>query len=193
MSDDQYEGLLATFAATCRKGDAARRKQRSDPHTEFLRTLLEDDVSLERAWDEINRDARKRYNAAPQATVAALMYSLRERGVAALKEPATQRRLSELSEQQVDEVGSRLQQLKPEAHARAEQAAATELAAAKARRPYDPNYERALAQQVEEFRRKHPPEARVAAAAVARAWTPDEVKQLLQLWRVATREPSKVG
>jgi hypothetical protein len=49
-----------------------------------------------------------------EVTVEALMYSLRERGTKALKEPDTKRRLSELSEQQLIEVGNRLQRLKPE-------------------------------------------------------------------------------
>jgi len=42
------------------------------------------------------------------------MYSLRERGVAALAESDCQRRLSELTEQQMLEVAVRLQKLKPE-------------------------------------------------------------------------------
>jgi hypothetical protein len=50
---------------------------------------------------------------APQPTVEALMYSLRERGTKALQEPATKRRLSELSDGQFIEVGNRLQRLKP--------------------------------------------------------------------------------
>jgi hypothetical protein len=49
-----------------------------------------------------------------QATVEALMWSLRERGTKALEEPGTKRRLSELNNQQVIEVGNRLQRLKPE-------------------------------------------------------------------------------
>jgi hypothetical protein len=57
--------------------------------------------------------ARKRYNAAPQATVEAAMYDLRERGVLALTEAANKRRLSELNEAQLIEVGDRLQKLKP--------------------------------------------------------------------------------
>jgi len=51
---------------------------------------------------------------APEVTVEALMYSLRTRGTKALEEPATKRRVSELSDQQVIEVGDRLQKLKPE-------------------------------------------------------------------------------
>jgi len=46
-------------------------------------------------------------------TVEALMYSLRERGTRALAEPATRRRLSKCSDEQVIEVGKRLRHLKP--------------------------------------------------------------------------------
>jgi hypothetical protein len=78
-----------------------------------LRKLMDDSVSCERAWDEINRAARARYNAAPPPTVEALIYFLRERGVKALAEPPTQRRLSELTDAQMIEVGERLRRLKP--------------------------------------------------------------------------------
>jgi hypothetical protein len=56
----------------------------------------------------------RRRDGAPQPTVEALMYSLRERGAEALHERNTLRRLSDLSDQQVIEVGNRLQKLKPE-------------------------------------------------------------------------------
>jgi hypothetical protein len=49
---------------------------------------------------------------AAQSTVEALMYSLRERGVAALQERDTRRRLGELDERQLIEVGRRCQALK---------------------------------------------------------------------------------
>lgn len=49
-----------------------------------------------------------------EVTVEALMHSLRTRGTKALSEPDTRRRLSELSDDQVIEVGNRLQRLKPE-------------------------------------------------------------------------------
>jgi hypothetical protein len=51
---------------------------------------------------------------APASTVEALVFSLREGGVTALQEPATKRRLSELGDEQVIEVGNRLQKIKPE-------------------------------------------------------------------------------
>jgi len=47
MSDDEYAGLPSTFAAACRKADAARRKLRPDPKTELLRRLMELGVSLD--------------------------------------------------------------------------------------------------------------------------------------------------
>jgi DNA-binding transcriptional ArsR family regulator len=59
-------------------------------------------------------DRARRRHGAPQPTVEALMFSLRERGVKALEERDTKRRLYELSDQQVIEVGNRLQKLKPE-------------------------------------------------------------------------------
>ena len=76
-----------------------------------LRDLLKDGTSFLRAYYEINT---RRDSGAPQSAVEALMYSLREKGTKALDEPATKRRLSELSDQQVIEVGDRLQKLKPE-------------------------------------------------------------------------------
>jgi hypothetical protein len=53
------------------------------------------------------------YDAAP-TTIEAAMYSLRERGTAALIEPDCRRRLSELNERQIRDVAVRLQKLKPE-------------------------------------------------------------------------------
>jgi hypothetical protein len=52
------------------------------------------------------------YGTAP-STVDALMYSLRERGTAALQEPDTQRRLGELTPRQMIDVGVRLQTFSP--------------------------------------------------------------------------------
>ncbi len=71
--------------------------------------LMADSVSLGRAWHELN-DPRNR--PAPQATIEALMYSLR-RGTEAITEPDNQRRLAELSEDQLLAVCQRLQNFKP--------------------------------------------------------------------------------
>ena len=82
---------------------------RPDPNRSLkMRRLLSDSASLDRAWYELNR----RDCAAP-ATVEALMFSLRSRGVGALGESDTRRRLSELNAAQLREVALRLRKLKP--------------------------------------------------------------------------------
>jgi len=76
-----------------------------------LRRLLNDNVSLERPYAELNAADRNGQTAA--ATVEALMFSLRS-GLAALSNPHTLGQLSELSEEQVRAVIVRLQKLQPE-------------------------------------------------------------------------------
>jgi hypothetical protein len=71
-----------------------------------------EEMSLERLLAHFER-ARRRDGAAGQ-TVEALMFGLRERGTKALEESNTKRRLSELSDHQLIEVGNRLQRLRPE-------------------------------------------------------------------------------
>src|SRR5262249_41952578 len=75
-----------------------------------LRRLMDNDVSLERAWSELNNQCRRGEAAA--AAVEALVYSLRP-GVDALAEPDTARRLAGLSDDQLLQVGERLRRLKP--------------------------------------------------------------------------------
>ena len=82
----------------------------ADPHLELPRHLMRDDVSLEQARRVLN--AATQLDRAASATVEALTYSLRERRTAALTERDTQRRIGELSEAQVREVGARLRALK---------------------------------------------------------------------------------
>ncbi len=53
-TDDEYDGLPSTFAKACRKADEKQRRKPVDPTTAKARQLLEDDVSLERAWREMN-------------------------------------------------------------------------------------------------------------------------------------------
>jgi hypothetical protein len=74
-----------------------------------LRALLDNSVSLERAYAEIN--ARHFAGRAAESTVEALMLGLRERGTSALAEPATRQRLRQLNAGQIDELGDRLQRL----------------------------------------------------------------------------------
>jgi hypothetical protein len=99
---------MDTFERACREADRRAAARPQDPRLKRLRRLLEDDVSLERAYHELMRN-----RPAPKATVEALVYSLR-RGVDALAEPPAVRRLAELSDDQLLEVGERLRKFKPE-------------------------------------------------------------------------------
>jgi hypothetical protein len=99
-----------TFEDLCRKADRrANTKRKPDDRLDRPRNLLDDDDSLiERVWAELNAPRGR----APEATVEALMYSLR-RGVEELTKPDALRRLSELSQEQMLEVCGRLQTFKP--------------------------------------------------------------------------------
>src|SRR5215831_19555083 len=82
-----------TFERACREADRASRPQ--DPRILRARRLLADNVSLDRAWAEINGN-----RPAPESTIEALVYSLR-RGAAELSKPDTLRRLSKLDKAQL--------------------------------------------------------------------------------------------
>jgi hypothetical protein len=86
-----------SFCAASRRADAhlaaERKAGRLRESAEVLRArrLLADDISLERAWAELN-DPRS--HPTPQATIEAILHCVRERGLAALNEPATVERLA---------------------------------------------------------------------------------------------------
>lgn len=89
---------------------AARRERRTVLQVEFepdrarqLRKLLADDVTLARAYAEINSIKGR----AAASTIEALAYQLRG-GVAALQEPAAQHRLAQLDQAQMREIAARL-------------------------------------------------------------------------------------
>jgi hypothetical protein len=115
---DAWHGLLGialginnmddTFERACREADRKTAARSQDPRLTRLRRLLEDDVSLERTQHEIMR-ARP----APEATVDALVYSLR-RGVDELAHANTLHRLSGLDEGQLKAVCRRVQSFNPE-------------------------------------------------------------------------------
>jgi hypothetical protein len=96
-----------TFERACREADRKTAARSQEPRLTRLRRLLEDDVSLERARHEI-MGARP----APEAFVEALLYSLR-RGIDKLAQPDTQRRLSALTEHQLEAVCLRVQTFQP--------------------------------------------------------------------------------
>jgi hypothetical protein len=107
-----------SFCRACREADARKAHGESPRYIEpsLWRRPSDNipdnwqDMSIEALMAHFDR-ARRRHSA-PQATVEALMYSLRSRGTKTLEEADTLRRLSNLSDQQVIEVGDRL--LNPE-------------------------------------------------------------------------------
>jgi len=68
-----------------------------------LRRLMDDGVSHERAWFELGRG-----RPTPEVTIQAIVFAVRERGMAALKKPATTRRLSHCNAAAITEIGKRI-------------------------------------------------------------------------------------
>jgi len=97
-----------TFERACRDADRKAASRPEDPTILRARRLLADDVSYERAYAEFIRE-----RPTPEATVDALVYSLR-RGIAELTKPDTLRRLSELDKGQLKAICRRLQNFKLE-------------------------------------------------------------------------------
>src|SRR5262249_51889567 len=111
-----------SFCAVCR--DADRRKARSNfPHhiqperlshieperLKQLHRLMGNSVSLDAAWAELN-DPRNRPT--PEATIKAVMHAVRERGLAALKEPMTAGRLERCDAEAKAEIEQRIASLR---------------------------------------------------------------------------------
>jgi hypothetical protein len=79
-------------------------------HLARLCRLMSDSVSLDRAWAEINRAARERYNEAPKATYDAAVYELSTYGLPQLGKSNCQLRLSNLSAVQLKNLMASLEQ-----------------------------------------------------------------------------------
>jgi hypothetical protein len=100
---------MHTFERACREADRKAASRPVDARTLRARRLLaDDDISYERAYYKTLRD-----RSAPEATIDALVYTLR-RGINELTSPDAKRRLSELSEDQLRAVCERLRNFKPE-------------------------------------------------------------------------------
>jgi len=97
--------MTTSFERACARADAKAMRQPRDPETERLRALLDDNVSLDRAYALIN--AHHFRGRAAESTVEALVYDLREHGLDALKRPGNARRLSDLSDEQLATVNKR--------------------------------------------------------------------------------------
>jgi hypothetical protein len=96
---------LDSFERACDRAEELTRQQPVSAETLRARRLLSDGVSLERAWCEIN-DLRNRRT--PEVTIEAILYCVRERGAAALKEPANIERLSRCDEAALAQIDARL-------------------------------------------------------------------------------------
>jgi hypothetical protein len=97
----------AAVAYQTARGDHILEVETEPERLRRLRRLMEPGVTLERAWSDHPWRAEGR---AAESIVEALMVRLR-RGLEALEEPDTRRRLTELSDDQVLEVAARLQKL----------------------------------------------------------------------------------
>jgi hypothetical protein len=101
-----------SFCRICRRADAHRTKEGrpESAHVVRLPRLLDDNMSLERVWTEVNQ---RRGNDVPQSTVEALIYELRRHGLIALQHSNCLRRLDDVSTAHLREMLSRLIKLRP--------------------------------------------------------------------------------
>jgi hypothetical protein len=95
------------FCALCRKADTEKRP-RQDAQFRRLRKQMHPGVTLEQAYREIN-DPKNRPT--PQVTVEAIILTVRERGLAALKEPANIERLSRCDKAAMTQIEQRIAKL----------------------------------------------------------------------------------
>jgi hypothetical protein len=96
---------LSNFERLC---DEAERKAKPSNDIRRFKRLLDSNVSIERAWNEIN-DPRNRPT--PQTVVETIMFCVRERGLAALKEPANIERLSRCDATAKAQIDQRIEKL----------------------------------------------------------------------------------
>jgi hypothetical protein len=106
-----------TWDSTSWKESAAEYHQARGNRVLIVETSPEDlarlrrlnDAPLERAWAELN-DPRNRPT--PQVTIEAILYSVRERGLGALKEPETKERLESCDAAAQAEIERRIAKLR---------------------------------------------------------------------------------
>src|SRR5262249_10936127 len=113
------EILESDFDRFCTAADTRKARGEAPRYIEPFRWLKLSDA-IPSNWEGMtieglmaHFDRVRRRDGAAASSVEALVLSLRQRGVTALAEPAMQRRLSELSEQQLHTVCNRMQRLKP--------------------------------------------------------------------------------
>jgi hypothetical protein len=94
-------GLMAEHAAEESKAES--------PHLRKLRRILDPNISFERAWRELNDP---QHRPTPSTTIEAIMLSVRERGVIALKDPCNIARLSRCDTAAKAQINRRISALK---------------------------------------------------------------------------------
>ena len=100
---------LDSFERACERADELARQQCVSEETLRARRLLSDDVSIERAWNEINNPHSR---PTPQSTVEAILHCVRERGIATLDEPKNIERLRGCDVTALAEINQRIAKLK---------------------------------------------------------------------------------
>lgn len=99
-----------SYCALCEEAiESHERKAKGSPRLQELRRLLDPSVSFERAYHELN-DPRRRPT--PATTVEAIMVTVRERGVAALKNSANIDRLRGCDAAAKSQINQRISELK---------------------------------------------------------------------------------
>jgi hypothetical protein len=86
-----------SFCQLCGEADARAAARRRDPNR--LQRLMDDDVSLERAYEQMMK-ARP----TPNATIEAVKQAVRDRGVSALDEKQTRERLQQCDPAAIAEI-----------------------------------------------------------------------------------------
>jgi hypothetical protein len=103
-----------SFCRLCRNADRDVARTRPDLRTEYL-CRLTGAISFERAWHELND-----HRPAPQATIEAIMYCVRTRGIGALKDPANLARLQRCDQAAREQIDQRIAKLVAEGRVRDE-------------------------------------------------------------------------
>jgi hypothetical protein len=96
-----------SFCEQCRNADAwLRTKKRNSPESIPQNW---DHMSIDGLWHVLNYE---RQQPTPQTTIEAIMYCVCERGLAAMKEPANQERLSRCDAAARQQINERIARLK---------------------------------------------------------------------------------
>ena len=100
--------INASFCDQCRKADARLRAERRNRPADSIPEDW-DRISIDTLWDALSYE---RQRPTPQSTIEAIMYCVREGGLAAMKEPANQERLSRCDAAARQQINERIERLK---------------------------------------------------------------------------------